>query len=149
MGVIRQIRIARAQLEISPAKTVAAIITSKDAQALGTLSAHSGYIELLAKTGRLEIAPGLPRPKRAVSAISGPFNIYLPMEGSIDLEKESARLLKEVEKLSKDLELCAGRLKDETFMTHAPGPEVEKIKTRETDTAEKLCRLKTILEELR
>ena len=91
----------------------------------------------------------LAKPPRSVSAISGPFTIYIPMDGAVDLEKEKARLEKELERAHKDSAQCAERLKDPAFAAHAPAAEVEKIKTRSLDTAGKISRLTTILEELK
>ena len=149
MGVITQIRTARAQFEIPPGKTVKAFAASGDAAALGRLKSGAGYIKLLAKVEELSIEAALAKPPRSVSAISGPFNIYIPMDGAVDLDKEKGRLAKELERARKDSDQCLERLKDPAFAAHAPAAEVEKIKARSSETAGRISRLAAILEELK
>ena len=46
--------------------------------------------------------------------------IYLPLKGLIDVEKESARLAKESEKLEKEIKRLAGKLGNQGFLAKAP-----------------------------
>ena len=149
MGVITQIRTARAQFEIPPGKTIKAFATSGNPAALDRLRTGAGYVKLLSKVEDLRLEAGLAKPPRSVSAISGPFNIYIPMDGAVDLEKERTRLEKELERARKDSAQCVDRLQDPAFTAHAPASEVEKIKTRAADTAGKVSRLTEILAELK
>ncbi len=149
MDVITQIRVVRSQFEIPPGKLIKALAVSSDDGALARLKDASGYVSLLAKVEELAIGRDLSKPARAVSAISGAFNIYVPMDGTVDLEKEKGRLAKELEKARADGEQCARRLEDRTFMERAPKAEVEKIKARSEDCGGRIDRLTKILEELR
>ncbi|HOW88954.1 MAG TPA: class I tRNA ligase family protein, partial [Elusimicrobiales bacterium] len=148
MDIITQIRIVRAQLEIPPARGITAVVTSSDGPAISLLKKHPGYIMRLAKAERLDIAPGLAKPPRAVTALSGVFNIYMPLEGLVDHAKERARLEKEAEKLSKDLAAAEERLANENFTRHAPREEVEKISARRADAGGRLARLREIIKDL-
>ena len=89
------------------------------------------------------------KPPRSVSAISGRLNLYIPMDGAVDLEKEKARLAKELEKARRDAEVCAGRLSDPKFAANAPAAEVAKIRTRAEEAGGVIGRLTAILEELK
>ncbi|MBI4350057.1 MAG: valine--tRNA ligase [Elusimicrobia bacterium] len=149
MGMITQLRVARAQFEIPPGKTIKALAASADAAALERLRAGAAYVKLLAKVEELEIGRDLPKPPRAISALSGAFTLYVPMEGAVDLEKEKARLAKELEKARKDGEQALSRLNDPAFTAHAPKAEVEKIKARSEEMSGKISRLTAILEELK
>ncbi|HBW23372.1 MAG: valine--tRNA ligase [Elusimicrobia bacterium GWA2_56_46] len=148
MDIITQIRMVRAQLEISPAKNITALIASADTSGLGLLQKYPGYITRLAKVEKLEIAAGLSKPRRAVTALSGAFNIYIPVEGVVDLNKERARLAGEIEKLAGELAVSEERLKNVNFISHAPREEVEKITLRKADTGSRLSRLKEIIKDL-
>ncbi|MBI4802096.1 MAG: valine--tRNA ligase [Elusimicrobia bacterium] len=148
MGVVTQIRTLRAEFEIPPARTVKTLITSADKNALELLKKHESYISRLARTEGLEIAPDLARPARAASALSDAFNIYVPLEGMIDLEKEKARIAKEAGRLGSDLALCEGKLKSPNFISRAAKAEVDRVVSRKADAENKLARLETILREL-
>ncbi|HNW45243.1 MAG TPA: valine--tRNA ligase [Elusimicrobiales bacterium] len=149
MGVITQVRTARAQFEIPPGKLIKALATSGEAAALARLREGAGYVRLLAKVEELTVEPALPKPPRAVSAIAGPFTLYIPMDGTVDLGKEKGRLEKELERARQDSAQCLERLKDPAFAAHAPTAEVEKIKARSSDLTGKVSRLTAILEELK
>jgi len=149
MGVITQLRTARSQFEIPPGKPIKALASSGDDAALARLSAGAAYVKLLGKVEELSIGRDLPKPARSVSSISGSFNIYVPMDGAVDLEKEKARIAKELDKARKDSEQCLGRLNDPAFVARAPRSEIAKIKARSEDTSGKISRLTAILEELK
>ncbi|HBA60357.1 MAG TPA: valine--tRNA ligase [Elusimicrobia bacterium] len=149
MAVITQIRAARAQFEIPPGKQIKVLAASSDPAALERLRTGAGYVKLLAKVEDLALGADIQKPPRSVSAISGQFNIYVPMDGAVDLEKEKARLAKELERVQRDSAQCLERLRDPSFMGHAPAAEVEKIKARASDTQGKMERLTAILEELK
>ena len=148
MEIVTQIRMVRAQLEISPAKNVNALITSADETGIGLLKKQPGYIKRLAKIETLEIASGLAKPPHAVTALSGSFNIYIPVDGVIDLEKERARIARETEKLTADLAAADARLQNENFVSHAPKDEVEKITLRKADAESRINRLMEIAKDL-
>lgn len=146
MGIITQIRMLRAQFEISHAKKVNAIITSKNPVDLEKLRENAGYITLLAKIENLEIIENGKKPEMSASAISESFSIYIPMGGLIDIEKEKERLNKEYAKTDKELSTWTGKLKNENFIKFAPKAEIDKINQRKTDSLEKIEKLKILLE---
>jgi valyl-tRNA synthetase len=149
MSVITQIRTARAQFEIPPAKTIKVLASSSEDAALARLEAGAAYVKLLGKVEDLSIGRDLPKPPRSVSAISGTFNLYVPMDGAVDLEKEKGRMAKELEKAKSDSAQCLARLNDPAFVARAPRAEIDKITVRSEETAGKISRLTAILEELK
>ncbi len=146
MGIITQIRMLRAQFEISHAKKVNTVITSKNSQDLKALKENADYINLLAKVENLEIIENGKKPEMSASGISESFSIYIPMGGLIDIEKEKERLNKEYAKTDKELSSWNEKLKNENFIKFAPKPEIDKINQRKIDSMEKIEKLKVLLE---
>ncbi|MBU2530584.1 MAG: valine--tRNA ligase [Elusimicrobia bacterium] len=146
MGIITQIRILRAQFEISHAKKINVIITSKNQAELKYLKENADYISLLAKIDNLEIIENAVKPEMSASAISESFSIYIPMGGLIDIEKEKERLSKEYAKTDKELSTWDEKLKNEKFIKFAPKQEIDKINQRKADSLEKIEKLKILLE---
>ncbi|MCG2726604.1 MAG: valine--tRNA ligase [Elusimicrobia bacterium] len=146
MGIITQIRILRAQFEISPAKKINAVITSKNSEDLKVLKENADYIAFLAKTENLQIIENAEKPKMSASAISESFSIHIPMGGLIDIEKEKERIGKEYAKTDKELCLWNDKLKNENFIKFAPQTEIDKINQRKTEALEKIEKLKILLE---
>jgi len=75
--------------------------------------------------------------------------VYLPLQGVIDIEKETARLEKAMEELARDIERTRSRLSQEDFLSRAPQEIVEAQRKRFEDASAKLETLKTRVEMLR
>ncbi|MDB4408724.1 valine--tRNA ligase [Akkermansiaceae bacterium] len=62
-------------------------------------------------------------PQGTPGAVTGAGEIFMPMEGLIDVEAEKARLDKEIEKIGKEVTKCGNKLGNERFVANAK-PEV-------------------------
>jgi valyl-tRNA synthetase len=69
--------------------------------------------------------------------------VFLPLKGLIDVDKETARLTKELEKLDKEISRLAKKLGNEGFLAKAPADVVAAEKER----AERLNELIRKIEE--
>jgi len=79
-------------------------------------------------------------PQSAVSVAAG-FEIFVPLAGLIDVEKELARLRKDVAGAGAELERCNQKLSNDGFVKRAPAAEVEKIRERLVRQIKKITRL--------
>jgi len=74
--------------------------------------------------------------------------IYVPLEGLIDLDVERQRLQKEITRLEGSLAGIEKKLSNEKFVSAAPADVVEKERTKQRDWQENLRKLKEILSSL-
>lgn len=74
--------------------------------------------------------------------------IYLPLKGLIDVEKETARLNKELEKLEKEIKRLAGKLGNEGFLKKAPEQVVAGEKEKLAGYEEKKKSVESRIQEL-
>ena len=65
-------------------------------------------------------------PENAMAAVVNGAKVYLPLKGLIDVEKELARLQKELDGAEKEAKRAAGKLSNQNFQAKAPDEEVEK-----------------------
>ena len=73
--------------------------------------------------GQFEIvalAAALEKPKGAASAVAGAVELFMPLEGLLDLNLEKQRLEKEISKLRNLSEAVSRRLENEAFVSKAP-----------------------------
>ncbi|NLM25939.1 MAG: class I tRNA ligase family protein, partial [Firmicutes bacterium] len=143
MNVITEIRTIRSEKQVSPGRKIIAILQA-EAEAGQILKDNSEYLKVLAGLESLEISlPGI-KPERAVGAIANGVQIYLPLEGLVDIEEEIKRLEKELNKAEEELARAEQKLANPGFVNKAPTAVVEKEREKArlmADTVEKLRRL--------
>ncbi len=106
-------------------KKIKMIISAHDDNTLQTLKMNQSYIERFCNPETLQIALNVDSPEKAMTAVVSGAEIYLPLEGLIDIEEEIARLEKELEKLNKEVERVEKKLSNENFVSKAPKAVVE------------------------
>ena len=79
----------------------------------------------------------------------GDLEVLVPMAGLIDKDAEIARLGKEVDKISKELQRLQGKLSNEKFTSKAPADVVEKQKAKLSDAQASFDRLHEQLEKIK
>ena len=149
IDVIAAIRNLRAQMNILPSQRAKVTILSKDKRTKSALEEISGYIINLAKLENMNIhsaasakpGTGLER-KKSISAIAGNTQVFLELEGLIDIDSEIDRITKEINFLERDLKSKEARLKNREFLTKAPPEIVEKEKEAVAAVGGKLINLK-------
>ncbi len=68
-------------------------------------------------------------------------DLYLPLEGILDPEKESQRLEKELQKVMKDLEITQKKLDDPHMLSKAPAEKIAEWKQLKEDLSGKFARV--------
>ena len=120
--LISEIRSLRADMNVPAGAKLKLLLKDASEETLDRLARQSDIIERLA---RLEsIAPlsnGIP--SGAVQSVLDEATLILPLADVIDLDKEKARLQKEIGKLDKDVAFFSKKLKNEKFVANA-APEV-------------------------
>ena len=139
MGVISALRNLRSEMNVPLSKVVeGAICFSAEAATREAIGEGAGYIKDLARVGGIVVAAGGEKPENAVSAVTADgVEIYLPLEGLIDVEAERARLTRELEKIAKEASGVEGKLSNENFVKKAPPEVVEKDRARLAGLVEK------------
>ncbi|MBN2184139.1 MAG: valine--tRNA ligase [Candidatus Krumholzibacteriota bacterium] len=147
--IVTSIRNLRQSFNIPHQKEVGIVINCEPGRSIpGKLSRFSSQIASMAGLSALEISDGAPKPPGSAAAGHSSIEIYLPLEGVIDIEAEKEKLEKELGKLAAECDKTARRLSDEKFTGRAPAEVIEKEKTRYLEMTDKRGRLERILEDL-
>ena len=83
-------------------------------------------MKTLARLLELRIGIDEQKPKAAATGVIRGAEVYIPLEGIIDLTQERDRLQKEIAKMSKDIEVFSKKLSNKNFVDKAPKEVVEK-----------------------
>ncbi|MEN6348583.1 MAG: valine--tRNA ligase [Syntrophomonas sp.] len=138
MQIIRSLRNIRADFNVNPGTPVKAILLATDENKMGVLTTNQGYIKQMANVSDLQLLGSLPeKPRQAVSALSSLAEIYVPLEGLVNVEKEIQRLSKELKNSELDLDKALGKLNNEGFLARAPQEVIEKEKGKAEEARKK------------
>jgi valyl-tRNA synthetase len=89
------------------------------------------------------------QPKKGTPAALTPLGeLFLPLDGLIDVEAETARVGKEIAKVQSELEKVRAKLADTNFTSKVPQKVLDDHTQREADWSTQLAKLKTMLEAL-
>ena len=149
MDLVRVVRNARSDNDVEQGRRIAAIIVAVDKYTL--LQGERTMLESLAHIDpeRLEIVRSLEKkPERALTLVSGGVEVYLPLAGMVDLERERARLAKELERLGVEMARAEKLLANESFVAKAPAAVIQKEREKLEGYRERQTRLQMRLEEL-
>ncbi len=149
--VIRSIRNLRAEMNVQPGKKAPAILVAGAAKAHAAVKAGEALIQDLAFVSELAVERTLAeRPGQAATAVTRGIEIYLPLRGLIDLDREIARLGGELEGARQDLERTKGKLANESFVSRAPQAVVDKERAKAEELqlkCDKLAERQALLKE--
>jgi valyl-tRNA synthetase len=106
------------------------------------------YIQKLAKVSSVEFGENIEKPKAVASAVVKGCDIFIPLEGLIDLDVEKARLQKEITRLEGSLKGVIAKLSNEKFVSGAPKDVVEREQAKKNDWESNIAKLKEMFESL-
>lgn len=138
MDSIKAIRNMRAEVNANPGKKIPAIILASED--LREVVAHNdSYIKLLGGIDNLELRPlNGEKPENAMAAVVTGIEVYLPLAGLIDVEKETQRLSKELAAMEKDLQRAGGKLNNAGFLAKAPEDVIAKERAKYEELSGKI-----------
>ena len=148
MEVIRTIRNLRAEMNVAPSKRATLILKPhegwKDA-----LAAAEGYFKRLAGASGVEfIAADAVNPEKSASAVTAPCELFIPLGELVDVDKEIARLTKDLKNIEGEIARANGKLNNQGFIAKAPAALVEKEKEKLAINQDLLEKLKARIAEM-
>ncbi|MDZ7806732.1 MAG: hypothetical protein U5K71_06420 [Gracilimonas sp.] len=120
---------------------------TKDQSTAESILANRVVLEKLESISSLEIGTDVEKPKVYSSSMVDGNEIYVPLEGLVDFEKERERIQKEIDRLEGFLKGIKGKLNNDGFVNNAPDAVVEKEKKKKTDTEESIAKLQEQLKD--
>ncbi len=144
--IITAIRSLRSDLQIEPSRRLKAYFKTESDFSKGVIEEFKTHILSLAKLEEFEEVSG--RPEKSVATFSRDTEVFLLIEGHVDLKKLIEGYERKRKKLLAELERVKGKLGSENFIRKAPPEVVEKekrIKEELESDLEKVDRILGIL----
>src|SRR5690625_459501 len=149
MAVIKAVRNIRAEVDTPMSRQVVMMIQTKSDEITAELEANRLYLERFCNTSSLTIGQAIDVPEEAMSAVITGAELYLPLEGLIDFEKEISRLEKELVKWQKEVTIVQKKLSNDGFVNKAPEKVVAAEREKELEYVEKRDMVEKRLAELK
>ncbi|KXH87300.1 valine--tRNA ligase [Sporosarcina sp. HYO08] len=149
MDIIRAVRNIRAEVNTPMSKKVPLYIAAKDEATSAVLEANRGYIERFCNPETLTIGKDIEAPGKSMSAVVTGAELFLPLEGLLNIDEELARLQKELAKWESEVKRVQGKLSNERFISKAPEAVVEEERAKEKDYLEKRAAVERRMQELK
>ena len=147
MEVISALRTIRSSFTIPNSTKIRPHIKAAADQAK-LIQRHYSYIVSLANTSELIIGGEVARPELSATAILGEMEIYVPLEGVINVEVERTRLTRELKKIQEDVVRLETRLAQRDFLAKAPEDVIEKEQAKHQGLREREGKLVQALESI-
>ncbi len=141
MGVITGIRNIRAEADIHPSKKVEAYVICQDAAQADLINSFDSAISDMTRLSGIEVSCGGEKPEDAATYIFGDIEIYIPLKGLVDVEKELEKLGREQKKVEEKLARINGKLANEKFLANAPAAVVEKEKGKKEELDKTMAKI--------
>ena len=139
IGVVSAIRTVRSESRISPA--VELTVTVKcPAKEAARLRAAVPLIGALARAS-ISVEPRAERPPQSAHAVAGSADVFVHLQGVVDVAAERARLQKEIEKARKEAVFLEGKLGRPDFVERAPAGVVARDRERLAEQGQILTKL--------
>jgi valyl-tRNA synthetase len=151
-SVVVAIRNFRGENNISPKVEFAVDYHPSVASADAFLKLFASDIKALARISALQRAEKTTSDEGAIESIiplsNPPVELKINLKGLVNVEEESKRLRKEIEKVSDDIAFIQRKLSQETFIAKAPRELVEKERKREQELVTKRTEIEGALARL-
>ena len=148
MSVISGIRNIRGEMQIAPSAMLKAFVHSSDDVIRNQVSEYSDLIKNMARLDDIVISLPGKRPRSSAMAVLEGAQVFVSLEGVVDLDKEKGRLEKEIGKVDKELSGLEAKLNNDSFMEKAPDHVVVKVREQHQGLIEKKDKLTANLEKI-
>jgi len=133
MEAIRAIRHIRSEMNVPPGLRAQAFLVADTQENMDLLNKWGSYIQDLARADIQTCRELAHKPDQAAHAIFKGIELFVPLKGLIDIDKEIARLEKELQNIRSDLVKVKGKLSNENFLSKARPEIIEKERGKEEE----------------
>jgi valyl-tRNA synthetase len=148
MDVITGIRNVRGEMNIPPGKSLDVLVHAENETVRQCVRANQDLIINLARLNSFDVRDDLEKPKFAATSVVKDATVYVLLEGVIDVEKEKARIEKEIAKIGRDIEATHKKLNNRDFLKKAPESVIEKARENNQNLLDKKDKLQATLDKL-
>ncbi len=146
--LVTTIRNIRSEMNVPPGKRASVLIRIEDTELGRVLNEYMDYYKGLARIDQITIGADVKKPAMSASAVLPGAEVFIPLEGLIDVDSERKRLSKELGNLKNQLEKLSRKLANSDFLANAPKDVIERDRAKKADFESRVEKLNQNLEQL-
>jgi valyl-tRNA synthetase len=139
IDLVANIRSVRAEMNVPPAARTALILKDASEETSARLARHRDLVQTLARLSSARVSPDIP--KGSAQFVIGEAVAALPLGEVIDIDKERARLAKEIRRAEDEIARIDGKLSNAAFVAKAPAEIIDEQKEKRAEYAAVAARL--------
>jgi valyl-tRNA synthetase len=129
--LVTTVRSLRKEYGVGEGAPVSVLLAGASTEMRTRLEGQGPQLVQLARIEELEFGSPDDRGVGATAVLASGVEVFLPLEGLVDLEQERARLQKEIDRLEGQLTGVRKKLANENFVTRAPDEVVQKERDKQ------------------
>jgi valyl-tRNA synthetase len=131
MDVTRSVRSVRADFGVPPAGRLSPLVKTGDPALRAVLVEYAPLLlGLMGASALKAVSDGEAKPPEAASAVHSWGEVWIPLSGQIDLNRERSRLAGETAKIAKEMDQARRKLDNPGYVSQAPPEVVEETRDR-------------------
>ena len=145
---VSAIRNIQSEMGLSPREELEILVKPSTEYEAEKLKSESWIYHKFLSISEITISSDIEKPKASASALVKGTELFIPLEGLIDLDKERLRIQREIKKAEGFLKNVEGKLSNEKFVENAPDEVVERERQKKADAESDIKLLRQTLENL-
>jgi valyl-tRNA synthetase len=147
-NVISAVRTIRNEMNLVPTKGISVVVNCSDAAKAAVLTENTPAIQKMTRAESVTAGIGIAKPGYSASSVVSGQEVFVPLEGLIDLDVERNRLEKEIARLEGQVKGVQAKLGNETFVAKAPADVLQKENDKLQNFSETIGKLRASLDQL-
>ncbi len=143
--LVSEVRSVRAEMNVPAGAHVPLVVSGASEETEARALRHE---ETLLRLARLETIAFGKAPQGAVQIVLDEATLALPLAGVIDVDAESKRLRREIDKIGSEIAQLTAKLSNEKFVSRAPEHVVEEQRDRKVEAEATAAKLEQALNRL-
>jgi valyl-tRNA synthetase len=145
-SLVTSVRSLRKEYGVPEGESVRVLLHAEGNHVRETLDGQGRQLDRLARIGEIGWSRAEPGTIGAHDVLASGLEVFLPLEGVVDLDRERDRLRGEIEKLAGLLSSTDRKLANEQFVVKAPADVVEREREKASSQRDQLEKLRAKLD---
>ena len=132
-SLVEGVRTIQGEMNVPAGKSCDVVISCQDQAQVDAIEGNTHFLARLARIENVQAGVGLQRPRMSATTVVAGADVYVPLEGLIDVDVERARLEKEIVRISGLLKGIDSKLGNQKFLANAPDDVVARERDKQAN----------------